>query len=315
MFGSNVLDVAIGLCLVYLLLSTLCLALNELVAMVARSRATYLEAGIRNLLRDDGLAKQIYGHPLIRGLYQDGRLPSYIPARAFATSLMNVLFPEQPADAGWASLRARVAEMSDPAFNDHLKGALLAMIDRSEGKTERLRGEIEAWYNQAMDRVSGWYKRRTQWATLFASAALVVATNADTLQIVRQISTDPVKRAALVAVAEDRVKSLPLPAASASSAAGTYQADVKLIAETYHQLDGLGLALGWSSLGVNGLPHDPLGWLNKFLGWALSIFAVSLGAPFWFDILNRLVVVRSTVKPHEKSPEEASKDLQAPRTG
>jgi hypothetical protein len=314
MFGSNVLDVAIGLCLVYLLLSTLCLALNELVAMVARSRAAYLEAGIRNLLRDDGLAKQIYGHPLIQGLYRDGRLPSYIPARAFATSLMNVLFPQQSADAGLASLRARVAEMSDPAFDDHLKGALLAMIDRSEGKTERLRGEIEAWYNQAMDRVSGWYKRRTQWATLLASAALVVATNADTLQIVRQISTDPVKRAALVAVAEDRVKSLPPPAVSASTA-GTYQADVKLIAETYHQLDGLGLALGWSRVGVNGLPHDSLGWLNKVLGWALSIFAVSLGAPFWFDILNRLVVVRSTVKPHEKSPEGASKDLQQPRPG
>jgi hypothetical protein len=36
--------------------------------------------------------------------------------------------------------------------------------------------------------------------------------------------------------------------------------------------------------------------------------AVSFGAPFWFDLLNRFMVVRSTVKPKEKSPEEESKD-------
>lgn len=43
-------------------------------------------------------------------------------------------------------------------------------------------------------------------------------------------------------------------------------------------------------------------------GWLLTAVAVSLGAPFWFDTLNKLVVVRSTVKPKEKSAEEASKD-------
>ncbi len=45
-------------------------------------------------------------------------------------------------------------------------------------------------------------------------------------------------------------------------------------------------------------------------GWAITAFAVSLGAPFWFDILNKFMVVRSTVKPAEKSPPEASKDPQ-----
>jgi hypothetical protein len=45
-----------------------------------------------------------------------------------------------------------------------------------------------------------------------------------------------------------------------------------------------------------------------FLGWLLTALAVSLGAPFWFDMLNKFIVVRSTVKPKEKSPEEKSKD-------
>jgi hypothetical protein len=46
------------------------------------------------------------------------------------------------------------------------------------------------------------------------------------------------------------------------------------------------------------------------LGWIFTAFAATLGAPFWFDVLNQIMVIRSTVKPHEKSGEEASLDRQ-----
>jgi hypothetical protein len=52
---------------------------------------------------------------------------------------------------------------------------------------------------------------------------------------------------------------------------------------------------------------------EPLVGWLLTALAAMLGAPFWFDLLNRMMVVRSTVKPHEKSPEESSEDRQAPR--
>ncbi len=47
---------------------------------------------------------------------------------------------------------------------------------------------------------------------------------------------------------------------------------------------------------------------SHLLGWMLTAFALSFGAPFWFDILNKIMVVRSTVKPREKSREEGSED-------
>lgn len=84
------------------------------------------------------------------------------------------------------------------------------------------------------------------------------------------------------------------------------------------QLQALGLPIGWDS------PDDPKrkwpgsnvlgpgGWKDQFywhwLGWLLTALAISLGAPFWFDLLNKFIVIRSAVKPHEKSPEEESKD-------
>lgn len=84
------------------------------------------------------------------------------------------------------------------------------------------------------------------------------------------------------------------------------------------QLMELGLPIGWDS------PNDPAhkwpgwtwkrdgGWWDQiywhWLGWLLTALAISLGAPFWFDLLNKFIVIRSAVKPHEKSPEEGSKD-------
>jgi hypothetical protein len=85
-----------------------------------------------------------------------------------------------------------------------------------------------------------------------------------------------------------------------------------------YQLQSLGLPIGWDS------PDDPKrkwpgtrlcgvgGWWDQLyshgLGWILTALAISLGAPFWFDLLNKFIVIRSAVKPHEKSPEEESKD-------
>jgi hypothetical protein len=57
----------------------------------------------------------------------------------------------------------------------------------------------------------------------------------------------------------------------------------------------------------NNNRNEPF-WLLKLLGWLITGAAVSLGAPFWFDVLNKFMVVRSTVKPKEKSKNEAQKD-------
>ena len=47
--------------------------------------------------------------------------------------------------------------------------------------------------------------------------------------------------------------------------------------------------------------------LTVLAGWIVTALAISFGAPFWFDTLNRFMVVRSTVKPQEKSGNEGAK--------
>lgn len=67
----------------------------------------------------------------------------------------------------------------------------------------------------------------------------------------------------------------------------------------------LGLPIGWDD-STNELlyPVSSRGWMVKSFGWLITALAVSLGAPFWFDVLNKFMIVRSTVKPKAKSPEE-----------
>jgi hypothetical protein len=89
------------------------------------------------------------------------------------------------------------------------------------------------------------------------------------------------------------------------------------LAQAKCEIDSLGLPIGWKPEEWPGFAfwkYDDV-WTNwakqiriHFFGWLLTALAISLGAPFWFDLLNKFIVVRSTVKPKEKSPEEKSKD-------
>src|ERR1700748_2112946 len=101
MFGSEMLDIAIGMIFVYLLLSLICSSINELIERQLKNRAADLEAGLRELLGDDtgtGLVAELYQHGMINGLFKgdykptdQSNLPSYIPARNFALAIMSIV--------------------------------------------------------------------------------------------------------------------------------------------------------------------------------------------------------------------------------
>ena len=208
MFNSGIFDVMIGVFFVFTLTSTLCSAIREGLEAWLKTRASYLEYAIRELLHDragTGLANDFFTHPLIFSLYQGdyappsdvakpllsarGRhLPSYIPSKSFATALLDLVARGPATDAirsnphseiSLVGLRASVAGMPDTK----VRRALLAAIDSAQGDLERTRVNVEAWYDSVMERVAGWYKRTSQWIIFLVAVAGASALNVNTIAI------------------------------------------------------------------------------------------------------------------------------------
>src|SRR5687768_6865787 len=99
MFGSAILDVAIGMIFIYLTLALVVTSLSELIAAGLKWRATNLAAGVQRLLNSgpgQGLAKDLYNHPMVRSLFKGDSGPSYIPSRTFALVLLDLISPVDP---------------------------------------------------------------------------------------------------------------------------------------------------------------------------------------------------------------------------
>jgi hypothetical protein len=327
MFGLETLDVVIGMIFVFLTLSLVCSAVNEIIEAWLNKRADYLENGIKELLGNSGMAKEIYDHPLIAGLFRGkygvkgSYLPSYIPAENFAAALIDVFLNSSnkagtnntsppvvasPASVSFSldSLRNIIdANINDPKLGSAAK-ALRALIDSANNDAETVKKNVENWFNNSMDRVSGWYKRRTQIIILLLGLGVAVGVNADAITISNSLSHDKALRDSLVTAAEEYAKK----DASAPTAClpNADTAKCKLDAEMA-KIKSLGLPIGWSWGDPNLMPQSPGGLLLKIFGWLITAFAISLGAPFWFDLLNKFMIVRSTVKPKEKSLDEPSK--------
>jgi hypothetical protein len=303
MFGSEMLDIAIGMIFTYLLLSLICSAINELIERQMKNRAADLERGIRELLDDKdgtGLVTQLYQHGMINGLFKGdydaaakdkSNLPSYIPSRNFALAILGIVAPGSPA----ITLRDSIGTIS----NAKVKNALTAMLNVVGEDVDKLRASIENWFNSTMDRVSGWYKRRSQLIVFCLGFVVAGVINVNSISIANDLWTHKAERDAMVSAAQGYLQTHP-------SKDGQIDRDASLKANV-ESINEYGLPMGWDIKAPSGLWEWIFFVLQSLFGWLITACAISLGAPFWFDMLNKFVVIRSTVKPHEKSQEEASK--------
>lgn len=144
-----------------------------------------------------------------------------------------------------------------------------------------------------MDRVSGWYKRRAQWVTLGLAVILTIALNVSALRIAEQLSAEPTVRAAVVAKSEAAAEKSGDEGAEGLKQAGE---DVESAVDDLAALD---LPVFWIGEAV---PQGGEEILTTVFGWLITILAISLGAPFWFDALGKLSNLRMAGKKPEERP-------------
>ena len=299
MFGSETLEVLIGLVTVYLVFGIACTAIVEAVASWLSMRSTTLESALKEFL--DGSLKAgtpfvdaFYAHPLVQALSKgsDGR-PSYVPPEIVGQVVQALVM----AGDTTKSLADAVQSLPDSPANNRIKGLLDTLVAQTGGDAAAFRKAVETHFDAAMDRASGWFKRQTQNVTLIAAAVLVIGANVDTVDLAKSLAASPAARAKLVDVADQylkKVDTIETQAAANPGDKGVTQPQ-KESAKARDSFDNAvstiqsaGFQFGW-----NALPTKWGDWIGKIAGLLVSIFAVSLGAPFWFDVLQRFMRVRA----------------------
>lgn len=281
MSSSQVLEVAIGLIFVYLLVSTACSGIKELIARLLDMRAKTLEDAIRNMLADPNntIANQILQNHLIAGMLPQGQKPSYISSRNFALSLFDVIAPAQQGQS-FAALKAGASKLPEK-----MQKTVLGLLESAQGDVNIARQRVEQWYDDAMERVSGVYKRRAQIYIAVIGLVLCSALNVDTLMIAHELWGDQALRTAIVTQAQAKTQ--------VSGACGDKDA-LQCATESIRAAEVP--PIGWSDDAVRGKPEG-WKWLWKIFGILISSVAVAMGAPFWFSLLNKVVNLRLTGSP------------------
>lgn len=243
MFGSGILDVAIGLIFIYFLLAAITSHLSEAISALCGLRGKGLHRGLTSMLGTE-TADKILEHPAVAGT--DGRLRkrSYLSPALFSAVLLDL-------------------EAPTPTAPPDTRAAVLMSKTHAPAQAKKRAG-YEAWFNDTMDRVSGAYKRRLMFVTLAVGSVLVVLLNVDTLAIATTLSQEQAVRAAVQS-------------AAASSGGAT------ALEDAVNTLGAFALPLGWTVR-----PSTPGLLALKVLGLATTTFAVWLGAPFWFQVLQMI---------------------------
>ncbi|MCB1920488.1 MAG: hypothetical protein KDJ28_10985 [Candidatus Competibacteraceae bacterium] len=316
----NVLfETVLGLAIVYLLVSLFASTMQEILARYCGSRGRFLREGQLSLITDRWVYLRTINHPSIVAFYRNapgkGHTPSYLPPDTVALALCDVLVRRhQMQRQGRVIFNLETVQAAVRAAKDRdatLGHSLLPLVEGAKTFEDALKA-VARWYEQGMDRVSGWYKAYAQ-KQLFVIGLVIAATfNIDTLAIVQTLARSPALRAEMTATAEqvgsyqaevDRVRARP----SATDASTKIEEPFQQIEAVHTRLDKLaaaGLPVGYACLGPDRehaceLPPAS-SWPIKIVGFFLTALAAALGAPFWFDLLNRVINLRSSgIKPPE----------------
>ena len=306
---SGIVDITIVLCVVYLALSVIVSHVNEVIASGLNLRGRMLYAGVYKLLGSSApLAEAVFAHPLVsstQGKFQS--YPTYIDARTFSTALWHSVLahPTAAADPGAVAAVTQAAATPEALIGD-LKQAtenlpssavrtqLNALLTSAGSDYNALLGNTDAWFNHQMDRVSGWYRRLIQWIITVITVVIVCCFGIDSVRIVTRLTADSQLRTTLSSGVVEAVHAAPgnVPQQCASAQSETALPGTLTGAQTCALLAALdGPAFRAAFIEA---PWEEKQWGNgtHWLGLFITIFAATLGAPFWFDVLMRIVNVR-----------------------
>lgn len=283
------LNIVIGLIFVLLLFSLLASTVMEVIAAILSLRAKNLRYALESMLQEK--AGEFVQHPLFQQLsYATSRkarispyfLPSYLSKNTFTSILGDIMDVND---------RQKLKEKIDKLDEGGLKRMMQFMFRQSSNTGKTFLTELDRWFDEVMDRSSGWYRRSLKWWLFAVGLVLAGLFNVDTIQVYQSISTSAAVQNFLVEMASDFER-------TTSEVNGpnlnlSVEESIDRLNAAVQRIEPLKspLGLGWSDQDTGGsLPW----WLTKVAGLLITAIAVTFGAPFWYDLLKKLLSLRGS---------------------
>jgi len=269
------------------------------------------------------LTKAFYNYPLIKYLAEDGfkSKPSYLTAENFSQTLLNLLKGENfTATDDAATFIQSALEKGETQWkfegeivkiSNETLVYLNALWADAKGDVEAFRKSIESWYDNTMEHATGWYKRHTQFTLFILGLIIAITFNVDTLKLTNVLSNNPEVREQVVQQAQAYTKvhkdELKIAHSPANDSLDTLWMQANNLLQNDIANLNKSVGIGWKCPGNQSQSANEICVCNNFswysiIGWIITAFALSLGAPFWFDLLNKLMKLRGAVNPDKGTP-------------
>jgi hypothetical protein len=335
----------------------------------------------RNALKPMRIAAWFYAHPLIKYLGENNRhsKPSYLSAQNFSKVLVDLLTgfagnylndAQQLNDSIQKGIIYHlpidlVSDSNNPAIqalqhqfqtslqngkgdpnntseiNPDTRLFLQSIWTEAEADVDVFKRKLERWFDDTMERTSGWYKKHTQKILLCLGLFLAILFNIDTIAIAKKLTKDPKLREQMVQAAssyQEKNNELAVQLKD-TQFKRTDPAAYDLVKKSYNKVNaesnellnsarqmitgdvnnvnnlmGLG-GWTWNTWYPQFSMYQDQHWLTMIIGWLITSLAISLGAPFWFDLLSKLMKVRGAgtrIDPSSQNDQSSTTDHPLP---
>ena len=184
---------------------------------------------------------------------------------------------------------ATVSKMFAPEQQKAVLDALGNIGTTVERATTQAYDRFQRWFGSAQDRAEQWFQIHMRMVTITGAVLVTVFLQLDTIEIYDKLRHEP-------KLVEALVKAAPSTLEQGAAVQNQPDADArnKAFADLQAKIEGAGFELaprGWFAR----WPDDKSWWLNHLFGLALTAGLLTLGAPFWFNLLKNLMSLRPAV--------------------
>lgn len=193
--------------------------------------------------------------------------------------------------------------------------------------------EMQEWYDSSMQRLTGKLKRHALLFTFFFGVLIATIGNIDSIAIMNHLYSNPEARRELAAGAyaasdseeyqrlvndfkskKDGLELDSTQKGKLDSLSADLDSVMAMVTDRKHRIDtiytslSMSIPMGWENLEMEKAlfkkpsdhpTSDVAFWLRKVLGLLITVLAMCLGAPFWFDVLGKVANLRTSLKPKE----------------